>query len=124
MLTHWEEAEVADQPRVGGDARHESQLVGLVQVLVDSVEFSDHQSNPEGNYSMYNCMIYSRGGGGGGGGGGVLVFFNGNGGVCCPVLNLFQTKLITIFQPYFRPNSHNVYPISDPVRCDNFSIPK
>ena len=58
----------------------------------------------------------------GGGGGRVLNIFLG-GGVPPSPENPYpisdQNILFSI--PYFRPNSQNVYPISDPVRCGNFS---
>ena len=58
----------------------------------------------------------------GGGGGGVLIIFLG-GGVPPGPENPYpiSDRNIRFSIPYFRPDSQNVYPISDPVRCGNFS---
>ena len=57
-----------------------------------------------------------------GGGGGVLIIFLG-GGVPPSPENPYpiSDQNIRFSIPYFRPDSQNVYPISDPVMCGNFS---
>ena len=57
----------------------------------------------------------------GGGGGGVLIIFLG-GGVPPGPENPYpiSDQNIRFSIPYFRPDSQNVYPISDPVMCGKF----
>ena len=59
--------------------------------------------------------------GGGGGGGGVLLIFLG-GGVLPGPENPYpiSDQNIRFSIPYFRPDSHNVYPTSNPVMCGKF----
>ena len=58
---------------------------------------------------------------GGGGGGGLLMMFLGGGVLPGPENPCLSDQNIRFSIPYFRPESQNLYPVSDPVICCDFS---